>query len=126
MRHPWISRASLGQNLDTLKNGHPKYPTTEQIYNHHYNYYEFALGKSINLSVDLVLPRPTQYMKSSSKSPQSSLSSRSFPMPSGPCHLGSSRMDGTCDAGMDCYGFCGNNANFVCVRTTNILKGIFC
>lgn len=33
---------------------------------------------------------------------------------SGSCQFGSCRMDGTCDASNDCYGFCGNDANAVC------------
>lgn len=46
---------------------------------------------------------------------------------SGSCKLGSCRMDGTCDASNDCYGYCGNDANAVCVGAwCQCSQGTFC
>ncbi|KAI7776747.1 hypothetical protein LA080_004465 [Diaporthe eres] len=45
---------------------------------------------------------------------------------SGSCQFGSCRMDGTCDASNDCYGFCGNDPNGkACdVTSTGLLASI--
>lgn len=46
---------------------------------------------------------------------------------SGSCQFGSCRMDGTCDASNDCYGYCGNDANAVCVGAwCQCSQGTFC